>query len=389
MDCRPMVVLLGHYRPVEGRSMAGYRQLVEQGLRQRGYWVKSITAPRLLSRLVSTESRATKWLGYLDQLLIFPPLLLLRQLVWPEKTSIVVLDQALGPWVPWIQHRNPLIICHDLLALRASRGDFAEHRVGRSGQLYQQLILWGFRHGQRFAAVSAASAADLRRELKQEAKAWVSVIYNPLPNGFYPMTKPLAHQHLKKVDVDLKHSDFILHVGGYWYKNREGVCAVFAALHQSRPDLKLVLVGHLEEPAQAVLQAHPDIQNSILHLPGVTTEELRALYSSAAALLFPSWLEGFGWPVLEALACGCPVITTDRDPMREVGGHAAVYIPACPSQREARDHWVKTTAQTALTVLNRSVEQQTHWRKRSLEQAARFSHADWLDQLEQAIRQPA
>ena len=123
----------------------------------------------------------------------------------------------------------------------------------------------------------------------------------------------------------------------------------------------------------------------MVHLAGVEPEDLRALYSAAAALLFPSWLEGFGWPVLEALACGCPVITTDREPMREVGGNAAVYVPACPSQREARDQWVETTADTTLQLLARSREQQEHWRNRGLAQAARFNREQWLDQLEQAL----
>jgi glycosyltransferase involved in cell wall biosynthesis len=58
----------------------------------------------------------------------------------------------------------------------------------------------------------------------------------------------------------------------------------------------------------------------------LANEDLRALYSSAEALLFPSLQEGFGWPIAEAQACGCPVITTGRPPMSEVGGNAAVYI---------------------------------------------------------------
>lgn len=364
--------------------MAGYRKLAESGLRERGYRVKTLTAPRVLGRLVHPSNRGAKWLGYLDQLLIFPPLLLLRQAFWPAGTRVLVLDQALGPWVPWIRHRDPLIVCHDLLALRASRGEFTQQRVGRSGQLYQQLIRWGFRHGRRFAAVSAASAKDLKRELKP-SQAVITVLHNPLPPGFQPMPEPKARQRLQQLAGSLERAPYILHVGGYWYKNREGVCAVFAALHQQRPELKLVLVGHLEDAAQAVLRAHPELHGSVVHLAGVEPEDLRALYSAAAALLFPSWLEGFGWPVLEALACGCPVITTDRDPMREVGGNAAVYVPACPSQREARDQWVEATADTTLQLLARSREQQEHWRNRGLAQAARFNREQWLDQLEQAL----
>jgi len=53
-------------------------------------------------------------------------------------------------------------------------------------------------------------------------------------------------------------------------------------------------------------------------------ELLEALYSSALVLLYPSRFEGFGWPIIEAQACGCPVICSDREPMSEVGGAAAL-----------------------------------------------------------------
>jgi glycosyltransferase involved in cell wall biosynthesis len=58
----------------------------------------------------------------------------------------------------------------------------------------------------------------------------------------------------------------------------------------------------------------------------VSNEELRALYSIAEALLFPSLAEGFGWPIVEAQVCGCPVVTSNRAPMTDVGGAGAVYI---------------------------------------------------------------
>lgn len=379
-----MLVLLGHYRPVEGRSMAVFRELVQEGLRQRGHVVLSLTAPCIMGRFAPRGSAASKWLGYLDQLLLFPPLLFLWQVSWPDGTKIVVLDQALGPWVPWIRQRNPLIICHDLLALRASKGEFTEQSVGRSGQLYQRLIRWGFRCGKKFAAVSAASARDLQHELGPEPAA-ITILHNPLPTGFWPENDQLGRSRVTNLSRSLKGSAYLLHVGGYWYKNREGVCAVFAELQRRGSELKLVLVGHLEEAALAVLRAHPEIRDTVVHLPSVNLQDLRALYSCAAALLFPSWLEGFGWPVLEALACGCPVITTNRDPMREVAGEAAIYIPPCSSDAEARDQWVKTTATTVQNVLNRSLEEQQLWNLRGLARAAEFNRQRWLDQLEKAL----
>jgi glycosyltransferase involved in cell wall biosynthesis len=59
---------------------------------------------------------------------------------------------------------------------------------------------------------------------------------------------------------------------------------------------------------------------------GVGNEDLRALYSTAECLVFPSLAEGFGWPIAEAQACGCRVVTTGRAPMTEVGGEPALYV---------------------------------------------------------------
>ncbi len=67
------------------------------------------------------------------------------------------------------------------------------------------------------------------------------------------------------------------------------------------------------------------MDDNVIAVEGASNEDLRALYSLAEALLFPSLAEGFGWPIAEALACGCRVLTSNRAPMTEVGGEAAVY----------------------------------------------------------------
>ena len=62
----------------------------------------------------------------------------------------------------------------------------------------------------------------------------------------------------------------------------------------------------------------------VVEVEGPENELLEALYSSAMVLLYPSRFEGFGWPIIEAQACGCPVICGNREPMSEVGGEAAL-----------------------------------------------------------------
>jgi alpha-1,3-rhamnosyl/mannosyltransferase len=63
----------------------------------------------------------------------------------------------------------------------------------------------------------------------------------------------------------------------------------------------------------------------VMHLGHVPDEDLAGLYCGAVAFVFPSLYEGFGLPVLEAMACGCPVVTSDRASMPEVGGESVLY----------------------------------------------------------------
>jgi glycosyltransferase involved in cell wall biosynthesis len=97
--------------------------------------------------------------------------------------------------------------------------------------------------------------------------------------------------------------------------------------------LRLVLAGKpWTREMKRFVQDH-DLGEHVLELRGVSNQELQALYSTARGLLFPSLYEGFGWPVIEAQACGCPVFTTNRPPMTEIGGSNTVYIdPQAPEQ---------------------------------------------------------
>jgi glycosyltransferase involved in cell wall biosynthesis len=81
-------------------------------------------------------------------------------------------------------------------------------------------------------------------------------------------------------------------------------------------------------------------------IPVVTDAELAELYRNAALLLFPSFYEGFGWPVIEAQACGCPAIVTGSPPLTEAGGNAAVWIT------DPRD--IETAAGQVIEVLRES-----------------------------------
>ena len=90
-----------------------------------------------------------------------------------------------------------------------------------------------------------------------------------------------------------------------------------------------------EEPSNELTNLHQKsiFKEDIHFITNLSDKYINNAYSGAICLLFPSLDEGFGWPIIEAMASGCPVITTNRAPMNEIGGRAAFYINKKPNYR--------------------------------------------------------
>jgi glycosyltransferase involved in cell wall biosynthesis len=111
-------------------------------------------------------------------------------------------------------------------------------------------------------------------------------------------------------------------------KNVLGVLRAFRLLVEWGYQGDLVLVGRWgwrTDTIREEFESSP-VRNRILHLDYVDRPQLASLYGRADALLFPSWLEGFGLPLLESMACGTPVVTSGTTAMPEIAGPAAIYV---------------------------------------------------------------
>lgn len=380
------ILLLRHYPPVEGPSMRAFADQIAAGLRRRGYRVQELTAPVLLGRLLPRSHSAAKWLGYFDQLLIFPPLLWLRARLLPSGSLCVLADQALGPWLPWLGGCAHVVHCHDLLALEASFGLQPFHRLSRSGRWYQRWILQGFRQGRCFLSVSAATQVALERHLPQRPLL-SAVLHNPLSPRFAVLPRGQAAASVGQALPLLDGQPFLFHIGRNWYKNRLGVLSIWEQLHQQGLPQHLVLVGSADAAMYTWLEERPQLHTWLHVLDRAGDDLVVALYNCASALLFPSHAEGFGWPILEALACGCPVITTDRPPMTEVGGEAVTTIAPAPPPPEPLEAWARAAAQQVQQVLSRSAVEKERMRQLGFAQARRFQLEPWLNQLESHYQQ--
>ncbi len=305
--------------------MPRYARMLSEGMRARGYEVKKVTATPFFFKLPLPGS-FKKWLGYMDQYLVFPVLFKLKKS--EANTLYVFADQALGPWVPLVKNKPHVIHCHDFLAQRSALGELAENKTGKTGRWYQEFIRRGYQQGKYFISISKKSQQDLHQFLT-EKPLLSEVVYNGLNQPFNPDEPYKVREMLSKhLNIDLS-SGYLLHVGGnQFYKNRLGVLEIVSAYRMKTGNLvPLVMVGSSPTEDLLLMKNQMSGNSTVYFFSGLSDELVRTLYQGALVMIYPSLEEGFGWPIAEAQASGCPVITTGKPPMNEVGGDAALYIP--------------------------------------------------------------
>jgi len=317
------VLLIGNYQLDAIQSMDLFAAMLENNLTQFGHQVRVIRPTPYLGSLHLFPNVFKKWFGYIDKLMIFP--LNLRSIVsWADVVHIC--DHGNAIYTKYLQNIPHIVTCHDLLAIRSGLGEFPEYKTGWTGKILQQIIVKGLNQAQKVACVSKQTRSDLIRLSNLNKNAVIFLVPVGLNYPYSPMAALEAKQRLKALGLP-QDCRFILHVGAnHWYKNRLGVLAIFSQLKLKQPEWHLVMVGKpMTDEMHKFIQSH-NLGQRVIELIEVDHENLRALYSSATALLFPSLQEGFGWPIIEAQACGCPVLTSNRPPMNDVGGEAAIYI---------------------------------------------------------------
>ncbi len=376
------LVLLTHPAYLGLVSQAHFAKSLAVGFRARGHSVEVVQPQPRLHRWTAPRASA-KWAGYLDQYLLFPFELRARLREDPADTLYVVCDQALGPWVAQLTRRPHVVHCHDLLALRSALGEVPQNPTSFTGRLYQRYIRRGFRQARHFIAISENSRAELHRVGGVEPIT-SEVVYNGLNHPYRRRDRDTVQRVLGAAGLTADARGYLLHVGGgQWYKNTAGVIHLYAshairAVRNGKTPQALWMVSPPPGEAVRVAMAELPAQAEVRFFSGLGNQTLEALYSGASALLFPSHAEGFGWPILEALACGCPVITTAEAPMTEVGGEAASYVARLQIHDDVKD-WANAAADVLDEVLRRSPAELEVWRASAQGWTKRFAAEAAID----------
>lgn len=362
--------------------MPRYARMLEEGMKERGHKVETWTASPLFYKLPASPF-LKKWLGYIDQFVVFPLQVKLRLNSCSLGTLFVFSDHALGPWVPLVANRPHVIHCHDFLAQQSALGKITENKVGLSGKIYQAYIRKGYRKGNYFISISGKTREDLDHFLDHKPRI-SEVVYNGLNQNFTPGNVPEVRNRLSEKSGIHLTNGYILHVGGnQFYKNRKGVIEIYNAWRTSTAEnLPLVMIGEKPTAELKQLQQNSFYTSDIYFLSQINDLILKQAYQGASVLLFPSLAEGFGWPIAEAMASGCLVVTTNEAPMTEVAGHAAFLIPKRPNQEEQVMCWAMESAVILNQVLGLSGGNLKEQIDLGIENAKRFDANKALDHVE-------
>ena len=342
---RPLRVLLaGNFPADRQQSMLRFGDLLRDGLAAAGH-EPHLECPRPRFARLARPYRYDgfpKLLGYLDKFVVYPTRL--RAVAARLRPDVVhVVDHANAACVTGLAF-PALCTCHDLLRIRAAAGEIPGQTPGRAARAFQRWILDHIRRLPHAACVSETTRGDLLR-LTGWSPDRATVIPNGLNHPYRRRTPAEAAATLAPLVAGgalpaglVRPDGFLVNVGGgQWYKNRPGLLALYARLRTVLPGCPdLVMVGKPLGATDRALVERLGLDAFVHVVLGPSNPELEALYSLAAGLVFPSLAEGFGWPVAEAQACACPVFTSDRPPLPEVGGDAAIYFdPTDPAAAAA------------------------------------------------------
>lgn len=314
----PTVLLVRTLRAQQNRSMERYADELGAALNESGgFAVREFApAPAPWARApigAAMERRFARFVGYRHQLQ--------RQ----RADLYHITDHSYADLAVVLPPERTIVTCHDLILLRAEVKSLGFRGRWPSVQLFRRRIahLRGVAH---VACISRQTQDDLI-ELVGVDPARTSVI----PNGVDARFQRLSDNDRQsaRAAVAPAETPVLLHVStGDAYKNVEGTLRTLAALHAGGSPALLVRAGQPLQPNQVKLARSLGVEQAVRDLGRVSDERLVELYNLADLLLFPSYYEGFGWPPLEAMACGTPVVTSEAAALLEVTGDAALHAPA-------------------------------------------------------------
>ena len=286
-----------------------------------------------------------------------------------------IVDHSYAQLVHELPAERTIVTCHDLDTFRCLLEPEREPRSKAFVRLTRK-ILDGLRKAAKVTCDSEATRTELLKHKVVPAERTV-VIHNGVHPTCSPEPDELADKEVAQLLGPLDNDAIeVLHVGSTVERKRIDVLLhVFAAIKNEFPKGKLVRAGGEFTSEQLKTVEQLGLTENIVVLPPLTRPVLSSVYRRAALLLQPSEREGFGLPVVEAMACGTPVVASDLDVLREVGGGAAVYSPVAD---------VRVWSDAVIALLHDRRDDPLQWetrRKECLMQSAKFTWSEYASRM--------
>ena len=287
-----------------------------------------------------------------------------EQVDFPRACARLGVDVAHVPyWASPLCPSSPTVVTiHDLIPLL-----LREYRGGPLVRLYTALVSTAAQNGALVLTDSEASRRDIIAHLKLPA-GHVRVVYLAADERYTPAPAPDDDAIRSRYDLPER---YVFYLGGF--DVRKNVATVLSTYRWAGPvigeECPLVIAGRLPErdtpftPDPRRLAREQGVGRFVRFVDSPVEADKPALCRGAVAFIFPSRYEGFGLPVLEALACGTPVVGSDVSSIPEVVGNAGVLLPPDDAEGMAG----------ALIQLATDEEFRSELSRRALAQAARFS----------------
>lgn len=274
-----------------------------------------------------------------------------------------VVDHSYSQLVHSLPAARTVVSCHDLDTFRC----LIEPEVEPRPLLFRKMMERVLAGMQKAARVTCDSAA-IRDELLAHKLVEPDRV-RVIPLGVHPACSPKPDPIHDSEAADLIGGDAgslnLLHVGSTIRRKRIDVLLkVFANIRREFPNARLLRVGGAFTDEQLQLVEQFELQDSIVVLPPVSREVLGAIYRRATLVLQPSDAEGFGLPLIEAMACATPVVASDLPVLREVGGSAAAHAPVAD---------VPAWSHTVTSLMNERIQDAEKWSSR---RDAALAHAN-------------
>lgn len=203
-----------------------------------------------------------------------------------------------------------IVTVHDLMFMNSLGGSFYQG-WGNRYRKYSVQLMSGYRT--QLVTVSMDSGARIEAALGSPA----TVIYTPVER-----TCPVGFAGIESIEKWTLRQRFFLHIGGVSPHKNSARC-IEAFLASKLTDINLVVLGL---PADSALAARYQNERSVVFPGWVTDAEIRSFLGHTEAVLFPSLMEGYGLPIVEAFAAGKPLLTSNVPPMSELAADAALLV---------------------------------------------------------------